>query len=106
MSNVPMPQTLDHTFTAPIEKDGAYATYVTVVGSQDLLGTGRPVKVSGTVDGHPFDATLMPSGNGPHWLPLRAAICKAIGKHDAGDRITVHLQQRRSERSAQPRRHR
>jgi len=90
------PRPLDVTFTAPIEKDGAYATYLTVPDSAELFGTRRPVKVTGTTDGHPFAATLMPSGSGPHWLPLRAAICTAIGKNRAGEQVTVHLQQRLS----------
>ena len=90
------PQKLDVTFTGPIEKDGAFATYLTVPDSAELLGTRRAVKVTGTTDGHPFAATLMPSGNGPHWLPLRAAICTAIGKSRAGEEVTVHLQQRLS----------
>ncbi|OLT19912.1 hypothetical protein BJF78_10065 [Pseudonocardia sp. CNS-139] len=89
-----MAEPLDHTFTAPIEKDGAFATYVTVPGSAELLGTRRPVKVGGTVDGHPFTATLMPSGTGPHWLPIRAALCKAIGKSAAGEEVTFRLEQR------------
>jgi hypothetical protein len=87
---------LDAEFTAEIEKDGAFATYLTVPGSAELLGTGRAVKVSGVIDGHPFDATLMPSGNGPHWLPLRAAICKAIGKSLAGETVEVRLLRRHS----------
>jgi hypothetical protein len=90
------PRTLDVTFTAPIEKDGAFPTYLTVPDSAELLGTRRAVKVTGTTDGHPFAATLMPSGEGPHWLPLRAAICTAIGKGRAGEEVTVHLQQRLS----------
>lgn len=85
---------IDHTFTAPIQKDGAYATYVTWPGSAELLGTGRPVKVTGTIDGHEFRATLMPSGQGPHWLPLRAAICRQIGKSAAGEEVVVHLRER------------
>jgi hypothetical protein len=85
---------LDHTFTAPVQKDGAYATYLVVPDSAALLGTRRPVKVSGTADGHEFAATLMPSGTGPHWLPLRKALCQAIGKGAAGDEVTVHLQER------------
>jgi len=85
---------LDHTFTAPIEKDGAFATFVTVPDSAELLGTRRAVKVGGTIDGHPFTATLMPSGDGPHWLPIRAALCKLIGKHQAGAEVTFHLDQR------------
>ena len=87
---------LDHTFTAPIQKDGAFATYLVVPDSAALLGTRRAVKVTGTADGHAFAATLMPSGTGPHWLPLRAAICTAIGKSRAGEEVTVHLRQRLS----------
>jgi hypothetical protein len=87
---------IDHVFTAVIEKDGSYATYVTVPGSAELFGTRRPVKVAGTIDGHPFTATLMPSGSGPHWLPLKAALCKTIGKDQAGDAVTFHIEQRLS----------
>jgi len=89
-------QPLDHTFTARIQNDGAFATYVTVPGSAELLGTRRPVKVGGTIDGHPFTATLMPSGNGPHWLPIKAALCKLIGKDQAGVEVTFRLEQRLS----------
>ncbi len=90
------PRPLDHTFTAPIEKDGAFATYLTVDGSPDLLGTRKAVKVTGTMDGHAFAATLMPSGEGPHWLPVRKGLCQAIGKDQAGELVTVHLEQRLS----------
>ena len=89
-------QPLDHTFTAPIHNDGAFATYLVVPDSAQLLGTRRPVKVSGKADGHDFAATLMPSGTGPHWLPLRKDLCAAIGKSDAGEQVTVHLQHRLS----------
>ena len=89
-------QPLDASFTVPIRKDGAFPTYLELAGSADLLGTRRAVKVAGTLDGHPFEATLMPSGAGPHWLPLRAALCRAIGKADAGEQVAVHLQQRSS----------
>ena len=88
------PQPLDLVFTAPIEKDGAFPTFVTVPGSAEALGTRRAVKVAGTIDGHEFAATLMPSGSGPHWLPLRAALCTATGKSRAGDQVTVALRQR------------
>jgi uncharacterized protein DUF1905 len=91
-----MTEPLDTTFTAALEKDGSYPTFVTVPDSANLLGTRRPVKVSGTLDGEPFAATLMPSGNGPHWLPIRAALCKLIGKSQAGELVTVHLQERLS----------
>jgi hypothetical protein len=89
-------QEIDHRFTSPIEKDGAFATYLTVPGSAELFGTRRPVKVGGTVDGHPFTATLMPSGEGPHWLPLKKALCAQLGSSAAGTEVTVHLRQRLS----------
>jgi hypothetical protein len=38
----------------------------------------------------------MPSGEGPHWLPLRKAICTAVGKSAAGEEVAVHLRQRLS----------
>ncbi len=87
---------IDFSFRAPIQKDGAFPTFVTVPGSPAYFGTRRPVKVGGTIDGHAFAATLMPSGEGPHWLPLRAAICTAIGKEGAGEEVAVHLTQRLS----------
>jgi Domain of unknown function (DUF1905) len=89
-------QEIDHRFTGPIEKDGAFPTFLTVPGSAELFGTRRPVKVGGTVDGHPFTATLMPSGEGPHWLPLKKALCAQLGNSAAGTDVTVHLQQRLS----------
>jgi hypothetical protein len=90
------PSTLDATFTAPLEKDGAFPTFVTVPDSPELFGTRRAVRVAGTVDGHEFTATCMPSGEGPHWLPLRKAVCAAIGKDAAGEEVAVHLRQRLS----------
>jgi hypothetical protein len=52
--------------------------------------------VVGTIDGHPFAATLMPSGAGPHWLPVRRELCRAIGKSEAGAEVALHLSERLS----------
>ena len=87
-------QPIDVTFSSVIEKDGAFPTYLELPGSAQLLGTRRAVRVAGTLDGHPFTATLMPSGTGPHWLPLKKALCAQLGKHEAGVEVDVHLQQR------------
>ena len=87
-------QQIDHVFTSRIEKDGAFPTFLELPGSAEVLGTRRAVRVGGTLDGHPFTATLMPSGQGPHWLPLKKALCAAIGKDQAGTAVAVHLQQR------------
>jgi hypothetical protein len=86
-------QPINATFTEPLRVDGAFPAYVELPGSAELLGTRRPVKVGGTIDGHAFTATLMPSGQGPHWLPVRAALRTLLGK-DAGTEVTVCLQQR------------
>lgn len=96
MTKTSSPEALDASFTAAIRKDGAFPTYLQLDGSDALLGTRRAVKVAGTLDGHPFEATLMLSGDGPHWLPLRAALCKAIGKADADEQVVVRLLQRNS----------
>ena len=93
------PQAVDAVFTAPIQKDGAFATYLTVPGSAELFGTRRPVEVGGTIDGQPFTATCMPSGVAPHWLPLRATLCKVIGEDQAGVEVPVQLRQRFSRRT-------
>ncbi len=83
--------TLDARFTAAIRKDGAFPTYLELEGSHEVLGTRKAVKVTGTLDGHEFAATLMPSGQGPHWLPLRQALCSAIGKSREGEVVEVRL---------------
>lgn len=72
-------QQLDHLFTSPIEEDGSFPTFLTLTGSAELLGTRKAVKVTGTLDGTPFAATLMPSGSGPHWLPLKKACARRSG---------------------------
>ncbi len=87
-------QQLNTVFTTVIRKDGAFPTYLELERSHEILGTRRAVKITGTVDGHDFSGTLMPSGSEPHWLPLRAAVCKQIGKSHAGEEVTVHLQRR------------
>ncbi len=86
MASTTGPGPLDAAFTAAIRKDGAYPTHLELPGSDALLGTRRAVGVAGTLDGHPFRATLMPSGGGPHWLPLRAALCRTIGRPAPGSR--------------------
>ena len=84
---------IDATFRGSIETGGVYPAYVTLDGSAEILDTRKPVKVAGTIDGHEFHATLMPSGAGPHLLPLKQSLCRTVGK-DGGAEVSVHLRLR------------
>ena len=89
-------QDIDVTFTGPIKRDEV-ATAWTVVempGSAEVFGTRRPVKVGGTINGHPFRATLLPTGTGPHMMPINAALRKTIGTAGHGDEVTIRLTHR------------
>jgi hypothetical protein len=82
------------TFTAPITKEGNSGwTCVVMPDSGHIFGTRRPVRVAGTVDGHSFEATLLPLGDGTHLVPLKAQLREVIDKA-IGEDVTVHLARR------------
>lgn len=88
---------IDVDFSAVITRDEGPGGWTIVVmpGSGEVFGTRRPVKVAGTMDGHAFEATLLPMGDGTHMVPIKAALRSAVGKGD-GDPVLVHLSERRS----------
>lgn len=82
---------IDTTFSAEIIADSNSGWLcVQMPGSAEFFGTGKAVKVEGTVDGHPYAASMLPVGDGVHMMPLRAAFRKTIGK-GLGDHVEVHL---------------
>ena len=88
---------LDHTFTGPIQEFPDLPGFVGVIlpGSQELFGTGKSVKVSGTMDAIPIPGAFMPTGAGEHFVSVSKAARKKLGK-DVGDEVTIHLTERLS----------
>lgn len=83
---------LDVSFDAVLERSTAPGgwTYVIWPRSAGFFGTHGLVKVTGTVDGVPFQGSFMALGDGRHKLAVTAKVRRAIGKEE-GAAVHVHL---------------
>lgn len=55
------------------------------------FGTRKAVRVKATFDGKMFRMSLLPRGNGTHWLYLKKEIRDAIGKTE-GDSVHIFVE--------------
>ena len=81
-------------FTAKLvrpEGSGTW-TYLTVpLDVEEVFGERGRVAVRGTIDGQPFRGSLMPHGDGRHFVVVNKSLRTAIGK-EAGDTVRVQLE--------------
>ena len=82
-------------FTAIIEVGTRKGSWPRVIWPEaaDFFGTKGLVRIRGSVDNHPFEASFMAMGGGVHMLPIKSDIRKAIGKN-VGDKVTVVIEER------------
>jgi hypothetical protein len=71
-------------------KDAAWAFLVLPSSASAKLPTRSMTTVDGTLNGHPFQATLEPDGQRSHWLKVTRALREEAGAV-AGDTVTLEI---------------
>lgn len=75
----------------PASPKGASWTFLVLPENASAkLPTRSMTTVDGTLDGHPFQATLEPDGQGSHWLKVGRALRDAAGAA-VGDTVTLEV---------------
>lgn len=71
-------------------EDDSWAFLVLPKAASDLLPRRGRTSVEGTINGHPFQATLDPDGQLSHWLKVSEELRKAAGA-DMGEMVSVQI---------------
>ncbi|SHH63893.1 YdeI/OmpD-associated family protein [Pollutimonas bauzanensis] len=71
-------------------KDGAWAFLVLPKSASDTLPRRGRTSVEGTINGHPFQATLEPDGQLGHWLKVSEELQEAAAA-SLGDMVAVQV---------------
>lgn len=75
----------------PATPKGAAWTFLVLPASASAkLPTRSMTTVEGTLNDHPFQATLEPDGQGSHWLKVTKAMREAAGA-DIGDTVALEI---------------
>lgn len=83
-----------HRFKATLERPEGVGTWTYApipANVSEALATRGQVRVKGTVDGKPFESTILPTGRGGHYLVVKSELRKAIGK-EAGAAVQVQFE--------------
>ena len=71
-------------------KGATWAFLVLPADASAKLPTRSMTTVDGTLEGHPFQATLEPDGQGSHWLKVGRALREAAGAA-VGDTVSLEI---------------
>lgn len=85
---------MTHKFQATLTRPEGTGTWTCIdipFDAAEAFGTRGQIKVKGTIDSEPFRSTLMPGGDGGHYLVVKQAIREKIGKAH-GDTVGVELE--------------
>ena len=75
---------------AKLGNDASWAFVVLPREASELLPRRGRTTVDGTINGHPFRATLEPDGQLSHWLQVSGALHETVGAA-VGDMVTLEL---------------
>jgi hypothetical protein len=83
----------EFSFTSVLKRPDGIGTWTTLdipAEAMSTFGKKGQVKVSGSINGHPFRGSAMPHGDGTHYLVINRTIREAVGVSQ-GDSVQVTM---------------